>query len=149
MIVFAGATTAAAQPDESAPSASKTTTSAASPDAGPVTPIFSVGLTPLPISTEPRPVDLFPNTVFGPGALAGGNSGEKESGVRFGDGHWKTHAVQVGGMMAGWAALAALCGGGRCMLPKALTSWMPGTTSEAPPAPARVGPRTEGLPKMR
>ncbi len=157
-IVLATSAVASAQPSPSATPADgapKPAGHASSNPANeveqPAIPIFSAPRLGVAPALEPRPVDLFPTTVFGPGSLSLDDHGskEKEPGVRFGNGGWKTHAVQAGGMMVGWAALAALCGGGRCMLPKGLTSWMPGTTTEAPPAPARVGPRTDGMPKMR
>jgi hypothetical protein len=98
--------------------------------------------------SEVRPLDLGPSRLFKTGSprLLNRRSNEKGA-LRFGDGTWKSHALQVGGMVAGFAALAALCGTSRCMLPKGLGSWVPGTTTEAPPAPARVGPRLEGLPR--
>ena len=140
-----------AEETKAAPTTKATTKTKATPATLFGGPRLRLAPPPASLTQEPRPVDLFPTTVFGPGTfrLDTGKRNEKGPGVRFGDGGWKTHVAQVGGMVAGWAALAALCGGSRCMLPKGLTSWMPGTSTEAPPAPARVGPRVKGMPKMR
>jgi len=84
-------------------------------------------------------IDLFPKRVLEQAARPKAKN-ERAPGARFGDSTWKSHALQVGGLTAGFVALAALCGGGKCLLPKSLGSWLPGTTTEAPPGPARVGP---------
>jgi len=134
---------------------------AAAPDDGPKTAApadgdraWTIGAqrAPAPQTSSPTRADLFDPKVLGkvsaPSASGSGHS-ERSPGVRFGDDGWKSQVAQIGGMVAGFAALSALCGTSRCMLPKGMTSWIPGTTTEAPPAPARVGPRVEGMPKLR
>lgn len=79
-------------------------------------------------SREPTTPDLFPPSLFGPGSFSlsmggGGGSNENRNGYALPyDADWRVQATQVGAMVFGFAALAALCSGGGCMLP---TSWLP------------------------
>jgi hypothetical protein len=76
-------------------------------------------------SPEPTVPDLFPPSLFGDSAvsLSMGGSNERRNGYPLpDDADWRVQATQVGAMVFGFAALAALCSGGGCMLP---SSWLP------------------------
>jgi hypothetical protein len=65
-----------------------------------------------------RRLDLTPARLFGKTQDPAGKKNEKTTGIALGDDrNWKVQAVQVGAMAAGFAALVALCGDGKCLLP--------------------------------
>jgi hypothetical protein len=80
-------------------------------------------------ATVDRPVDLFPPTVFGERGrftLGDGGANERRPGINLGnDGDWRVQAAQVGVMVGGFAALAALCGSGACRLPGVVDDLVP------------------------
>jgi hypothetical protein len=68
-----------------------------------------------------RRVDLSPWRLFGKSGAAPGadrRGKERTNALDLGnDSSWKVQAAQIGIITAGFAALWALCGGGKCMLP--------------------------------
>ena len=66
-----------------------------------------------------RRLDLTPSRLFGKAdPTTGDRRKENRAGLGLGnDGNWKVQAAQIGAMAAGFAALAALCGDGKCLLP--------------------------------
>jgi hypothetical protein len=94
-------------------------------------------------------VDLSPTSLLAPSGRVGLGlkRNEKRAGLGLGDDRlWKVQALQVGGMVAGFAALSALCGGGNCQLPKWATGWMPFTSKEYQHPMLDRGPQIGGRP---
>jgi hypothetical protein len=92
-------------------------------------PLLLPGLPPAPAGAADRPIDLFPDELFGGrGTFRPFAFGDKEhkAGASLGDdGDWRVQAAQIGVMAGAFAALVGLCSGGRCMLPEQATSWLP------------------------
>lgn len=85
------------------------------------------------LEVKPKPVqptiDLFPKTV-----LKKREKTERKRRITLGDDkNWKVQAAQVGAMVGLFAGLAALCGGGKCLMPKEVTDALPGWMRAEPP----------------
>lgn len=104
-------------------------------------------------ATQPTvEVNLFPPSIFGErgtfNPFGSGGKAERRGGLDLGDdGDWRVQAAQIGVMAAGFAALVGLCGGGKCMLPEAASSWLPDAFRAKPQAipPARPEPRVRQI----
>jgi hypothetical protein len=104
--------------------------------------LFGPGLTPPKTSVDLFPPSVFtvPGSDFGPG-MSGGGKRESRAGLGLGnDGDWRVQAAQIGAMAVGFAALAALCGGARCLLPESTSSWLPDAFQPKGPATPVIRP---------
>ena len=89
-----------------------------------------------------RRLDLTPARLFGKSDTPDRRGKEKSKGMSLGDDTgWKAHALQVGAMATGFAALVALCGSGNCLLP-----WGGGADNLGPPADLQIRPDNEPRP---
>ena len=90
----------------------------------------------IPAPTPAVQVDLFPPSIFGERGTFnpfGGGHDERRNGLSLGnDADWRVQAAQVGLMAGAFAALVGLCGGGKCMLPDAASSWLPDALKAKP-----------------